>query len=90
MTVFEVIAHRDDSAHPHAFALRSSDLVPNTFSPHLPLKLRKGQKHIEGQSSHGGRGIELLRDRHKANTLFVELFDDLGEVSQGAVSRSTL
>ena len=84
MTIFEVIAERNDSSHPHAFAFRCRDLVADTFPRHLSAKLCKRQEHIQGQSSHGGGGIELLGDRHEANTLFVELFDDLGEVGEGA------
>jgi hypothetical protein len=84
VTILQVVAQRNHSTHPHAFALRSGNLVADAFPRYLALKLCKGQQHIQGQSSHGRGGIELLGDRHEADTLLIKLFDHLGEVGQGA------
>ena len=37
-----------------------SNLVADTLGNDLPLELGKGQKHVEGQPAHRGRGVELL------------------------------
>ena len=84
MPVFEVIAERDHTAHPHAFSLGGGNLVPDSLSRHFPLKLGKGEKNIQRQPSHRCGGVELLGDGDKADALFVELLDDLGKVCQRA------
>jgi hypothetical protein len=38
----------------------TGDLVPNPLSRDLSLELGEGQKHVEGQATHAGRGIERL------------------------------
>ena len=82
--IVEVVAERHRATHPHAFALRSSDLVPDTLARDLPLKLRKGQQHVQRQPPHGAGGVELLRNGDEADTLFIELFHDLGESRPGS------
>ena len=48
------------------------------------LELGKGQQHVEGQTAHGGRGIELLGHRHEGDAVGVEQLDQLGEVRERA------
>ena len=50
----------------------------------LALKLRKGQQHIEGQASHRGRRVELLRHRNKRGAPRIEDLDDLGKIGERA------
>jgi hypothetical protein len=73
---------RSDSAHPHAFALRGSNLVTDALARHFPLELREGEQHVESQPPHGSGGVELLGHGDEADTLLVELLHDLGEVGQ--------
>src|SRR5271156_2797749 len=42
----------------------------------------KERRTFRVSRSHGGGGIELLGDRHKADALFIECLNDLGKVSQ--------
>ena len=48
----------------------------------LPLELGKGQQHVEGQPTHRGRGVELLRHRDERDAMGIEQFDQLGEIRQ--------
>jgi hypothetical protein len=45
--------------------------------------LGEGEEHIEGQPSHRGRGVELLRDRDERHTHGIEDLDDLGKIGEG-------
>ena len=47
--------------------LGSRDLVPDPLARDLSLKLREGQQHVQRQTAHRGRGIELLGDRDEAH-----------------------
>lgn len=75
------VAERNHAAHPHALFFRSSNLVANSLSCELTFKLGEGQKHVERESAHGIRRIELLRDGNKADFVGVEHFNDLREIS---------
>src|SRR6266568_8378578 len=55
-----LIAERHIATHPHPLLLRGGNLVADAFAGNLPLKLSKGQQHIEGQPPHRARGVELL------------------------------
>jgi hypothetical protein len=66
------------------FLLRGGDLVADALAGYLALELGEGQQHIEGQPSHRGRRVELLRDRHERHALGIEDLDDLGEVGKRA------
>ena len=46
------------AAHPHAFLLRSRDLVADAFAGDLALELGEGEQHVEGQPPHRCRGVE--------------------------------
>jgi hypothetical protein len=46
----------------YGLLLGGGDLVPDPFTRDLALELGKGQQDIEGQASHGCRGVELLGD----------------------------
>jgi hypothetical protein len=71
VTIFEVIAQRNDSSHPHAFALRRGDLVADTF-PCYPLA-QTVQRIRANSANSGGTGpmfgtilrqtLSLARDR---------------------------
>ena len=76
------VAERRHAAHPHPLSLRGGDLVADPFPGDFALELREGQQHIEGQPSHRGGGVELLRDRDERHALGVEDLDDLGEIGQ--------
>src|SRR5262249_31160980 len=60
------------------------DLVPNALGGHLALELCKRQQHVQGQSAHGGGGVELLGDGDEGHTVFVEQVYQLGKVGQRA------
>ena len=40
----------------------------------------KEEQHVERQTPHGGRCVELLRHRHEGCVMGVEDVDDLGEI----------
>jgi hypothetical protein len=67
-------------SYPQPFALGSADLVANPLAGDLALELRKGQQHVEGQTAHRGRGIELLGHGHEGDAMGVEQLDQLGEI----------
>ena len=78
------IAERRDPAHPHPLLLRGSDLVANALAGDLALELGEREKNVEGQTSHRGRGVELLGDRDERHVLLIEDLDDLGEIGERA------
>src|SRR5207253_4035538 len=82
LAVLHRIAEGQGTADPETLPLRGGDLVPDPFGGDFPFELGKGQQHIERQSAHGGRGIELLGDRDKRYPLGIEQFDQFGEVRQ--------
>ena len=82
--IFDPISERNDASHPDALPLRGGDLVPDSLAGDLALELGEGEEHIQGQSSHAGRRVELLGDRDERHLMGVEEFNDLGEVGERA------
>src|SRR3984885_8699164 len=82
--VLDLIAKRNHASHPDALPLRGGDLVPDPLAGDLAFKLGEGEEHIQGQSSHAGRGVERLGDRDERHLMCVEEFDQLGEVGERA------
>src|SRR3984885_6027262 len=82
--VLDLIAKRNHASHPDALPLRGGDLVPDPLAGDLAFKLGEGQEHVQGQSSHAGRGVERLGDRDERHLMSVEEFDQLGEVGERA------
>src|SRR6202011_5347594 len=70
------------ATHPHALLLRGGDLVADALSCDLALELGEGQQNVQGQATHRGRRVELLRHRHEGDALRIEDLDDLGEVGE--------
>ena len=68
-----------------SLALGGCDLVADALGGDLALELGERQQHVEGQSSHAGRGVERLGDRDEAMPpLPSKLLDQLGEVGERA------
>ena len=67
---------------PHALLLRCGDLVADALGGDLPLELGKGQKNIQRQPAHRGRGVELLGNGDEGDPGLIEHLDDPGEVGQ--------
>ena len=65
-------------------ALGGRHLVPDTLGDDLPLVLGKGHQDTEKHPAGGIGGAEVLGDRDKADTLFVEHLNHLHEVEQRA------
>src|ERR1700730_7034938 len=84
LSVLVVVAEGNNTTHPHPLFLRGGDFISYPLSRDLPFKLSKGQQNIEGQTTHGRGGIELLCDRDKTYSLAVERLDDLCKVSKRA------
>ena len=72
---------REEQSHPSTcLFLRSRNLIPDTLTCNLSLKLSEGEEDVQGQPAHRDRGIELLIDRYEARSFAVKALDDLGEV----------
>ena len=84
LAVFDVIAKWRHATHPQALFLRCGDLVADPFTDDLALELGKGQKHVQRQPAHAGRGVELLGDRHKRDAAAVKDLDELGKIGERA------
>ena len=80
--VIHDVAEGQGAAHPQPLALGGGDLVPNSFRCNLPLELGERQQHIEGQPSHRGRGIELLRHRDERHPVSIKQFHQFSEISE--------
>ena len=80
LPVPDLVAERRQAAHPHALLFRCGDLVADSFAGHLPFKLGKGEKDVEGQPPHARGGVELLRDRDEGDAFRFEDLHDLGEI----------
>src|SRR5262249_14654990 len=72
------------SADPEAFALGGRNLVAHPLADDLALELSKGEQHVEGKPAHAGGGVEGLGDRDERHPMFIEQFDQLGEVGERA------
>ena len=57
-----VVSERHGAAHPFALPAGGGNLVAYPLGGELPLELGKGEKDIEGEPPHRGRGVELLGD----------------------------
>src|SRR5882762_6207496 len=68
--------------HPHAFLLRGGDLVADALSGDLALELGEGEQNVQGQATHRGRRVELLRHRHEGAAFRIEDLDNLCEVGE--------
>jgi hypothetical protein len=79
-----LVAERRHPAHPHPLLFRGGDLVADPLAGDLALELGEGQQNVEGQPSHRGRRVELLRHRNERCALGVEDLDDLGKVGERA------
>src|ERR1700736_5980247 len=88
LAVFHVITQWRHAAHPHALFLGGGNLVADAFAGDLPLELGEGQKHIQGQPSHAGGGVELLGDRHKRDAAAVKDLDELGKIGERGGQRA--
>jgi hypothetical protein len=58
------------AAHLHSLLLRSGDLVLDPLARDFPFELGEGQKNVEGQASHAGRGVERLGHRQLRSARF--------------------
>src|SRR5580704_13338162 len=56
----------------------------DAFAGDFPLELGERQKHIQGQPSHAGGGVELLGDRHERDAAGVKDVDELGKIGERA------
>src|SRR3984957_9419360 len=83
-SVLDPVTERNHASHPDALPLRGGDLVPDPLAGDLALELGKGQKYVQGQSSHAGRCVERLGDRDERHLMGVEQLDQLGEVGKRA------
>ena len=63
LAIGNVVAERRQATHPHAFLLRSGNLVANSLAGHFTLKLGERQEHVESQAPYRRRGVELLSHR---------------------------
>ena len=64
--------------------LKAPILSRIAFAGDLALELGKRKQHVQGQTAHRGRGIELLGHRDEGDAMGVEQLDQLGKVRQGA------
>jgi hypothetical protein len=72
LAIFGVITEGHHTADPEPLAFGRPDLVPNTLGRDLPFKLGKGQKDVQGQAAHRGRGVELLGHRDEGHAVSIE------------------
>ena len=63
LAVLHLVTKGQVASDPQALALRCRDLVPDPLGGDFPFELGKGQKDVEGQPPHRGRGVELLGHR---------------------------
>src|SRR5437660_5960557 len=72
LAVLGLVSERGHAADPEPLALGGGDLVADALGGNFPLELSKRQQHIEGQSAHRGRRVELLGDRYKRHAIAIE------------------
>jgi hypothetical protein len=82
LAIFHGVAKREAASDPDALLLGGCNLVPDALRSNFPFELSKGQENVEGQASHGRRGIELLGDRDKRDAMSIEQLDQFGEVGE--------
>ena len=78
----DVVAERHIAAHPHALGLRRGDLVANALARDLALELGEREQHVERQTPHRGRGVELLRHGDERGVMGIQHIDDFGEIGE--------
>jgi hypothetical protein len=61
------IAEGEGTSDPQPLGLGGCDLVADALGGDLPFELGKGQKHIQGQTTHRGRRVEPLGDRDEGD-----------------------
>jgi hypothetical protein len=82
LALLDVVTERHIAAHPHALLLRGRNFVADALAGDLALELGEGEQHVERQTPHRGRRIELLRHRHKGRIVRIEDVDNLGEIGE--------
>src|SRR5882762_2225040 len=83
LTVVHLVTERDQTTHPHAFALGGRNLVADALAGYLAFELCEREQHVERQTSHRNRGVELLCNRDEGNLVSIEDLDHSGEVREG-------
>src|SRR5262245_1949083 len=83
-TLLEFVSQRHHSADPEPLALGSRHLVANALRSDLSLELRKREQHVQSESAHRRRRVELLGHRDERHPVRIEQLDELGEVSERA------
>src|SRR5262249_46943472 len=80
----DVVTEHGHTSGPLSLAPRGGDLIARAFGDDLALELGKRQQHVEHQTAHGGRRVELLGHRHKGDPVLVEGLHHLGEIEKRA------
>jgi hypothetical protein len=78
----EVPAH---PARPDADGSPQSTAAPGSWpaARDLALELGEREQHVERQTPHGGRGVELLRHRDERGVIGIQHINDLREILAG-------
>ena len=84
LAIAGVVAKRDHAADPEPLALGGRNLVADALGGHFPFELGKRQQDVERQPTHGGGGVELLRDRDEGHAVPVKELNELGKICQRA------
>jgi hypothetical protein len=84
LAVFDVVAERRPTAHPHSLSPRGGELVADTLADDLTFELGKGQENIKRQPTHRCCRVERLRDTDESDFVAVEDLHELGKIHQGA------
>jgi len=84
LLALDPVSERGGAAHPDSLPLRGGDLVPDALARNLALELREGEKHVQRQTPHGVRGVELLGNGDEVDPMPIEQLDELREVGERA------
>lgn len=82
LTRLEPVPERGLTTDPVSLLLGRGELVTDTLSRNLSLKLREAQQHVERQPAHRSRRVELLRHRHKRHLFLVKHLHHPREVTE--------
>ena len=52
LAVFDLVAERDEAAHPHALLARGGELVADALADDLALELGEGEQDVKRQPAH--------------------------------------
>lgn len=77
-----IIANGRHASHPETLLLGGRDLVADPLGGHFPLKLRKGEQHVQGQTAHGRRGVKGLGDGDERTVGGLQSLNKFGEVRE--------